>query len=220
MPKFSSRVADWMAVAAFVGAAVYAGTQFWQSRRDRTTPPNQWTPLQDPSGFLRGGITVSSSAARLQFVEVSDFECPFCKKSAPIVRAFVAKFAGQVQYTLETAPWHRNSFDASMFAACGNLQGRFWELPEALFEHQHALDAFMDSLKTGKATVDGVDLPALRNCLDDPAVASAVAADTLAVAKLRVRGTPTFVVGGSLYGGVLSAEALDSIAKANGLVAR
>jgi protein-disulfide isomerase len=78
----------------------------------------------------RGPLT-----APISLVEFSDFECPYCAMTAPIVKQLLAAYPAQVRFAFKhyPLPMHKESplaHEASLAAAD---QGKFWEMHDALF---------------------------------------------------------------------------------------
>lgn len=150
----------------------------------------------------RGRIRGSESAP-IWLVEVSDFQCPYCKQwheesFATIDREFVQ--TGKVRLAYLNYPLtsiHRNARAAAEAAMCGSVQGKFWELHESLFITQpkwagleNPMSVF-DSLAIGA----GADPAAWRKCMDSHATAPIIDADRDRSSRAGVGSTPTFFVG-------------------------
>jgi protein-disulfide isomerase len=95
---------------------------------------------------------------------------------------------------------HPDACLAAAAAECAGRLGRFWEYHDMLFEHQKALDR--DSLFRYARDV-GLDIPAFRTCLDDPATMDAIAADVAAGTRLGIESTPTIFINGRRVQGAL-----------------
>src|SRR5262249_14285211 len=96
---------------------------------------------------------------------------------------------------------HPDACLAAAAAECAGRLGRFWEYHDMLFEHQKALDR--DSLFRYAREV-GLDIPAFRACLDDPATMDGIAADGGAVVRLGGESTPTIFTTGRRVQGALA----------------
>jgi len=76
-------------------------------------------------------------------VEYGDFECPYCGQAEPIVRELLSDF-GDVRYVFRHLPLndvHPHAQLAAEGAEAADRQGKFWEMHDALMEHQGALNA-------------------------------------------------------------------------------
>jgi NhaA family Na+:H+ antiporter len=149
--------------------------------------------------------------AVLTIVEFSDFECPACGhafadlrdliRTRPDVKLVFRHFPldsrcnPRVQHQL-----HPDACLAAAAAECAGQLGRFWEYHDLLFEHQKALDR--DNLFRYAREL-GLDIPAFRACLDDPATMDRIATDVEAGSRLGVESTPTIFINGRRIAGAL-----------------
>jgi protein-disulfide isomerase len=166
-------------------------------------------------GGMAGGLTdsVSTAADRgrirgaetapIWLVEVSDFQCPYCKRwheeaFATIDREYVQ--TGKVRLAYLNFPLssiHPNARAAAEAAMCASVQGKFWPLHDALFRAQerwagleNPMAAF-DSL----ALAAGVAAGPWRSCMTSHATAPLIDADRDRSATAGVKSTPTFFIG-------------------------
>src|SRR5471030_2964104 len=101
-------------------------------------------PLTDAAD--RGRIAGKESA-KLWFVMVSDFQCPFCKAWHDstfriIEREYVA--TGKIRMAFINFPLHNNSLPASLTAMCAAAQGKFWGTHDRIFDKQDAWKTLKD----------------------------------------------------------------------------
>jgi protein-disulfide isomerase len=161
--------------------------------------PTDGAPARGPHG---ASVTV---------VEFSDYECPFCRKVEPTLRALEAAHPGQVRVVYRNLPLpiHSQSRLAAKAALAADDQGRFWEMHDALFAHQGAVDpATVDALAAGL----GLDMARFERDLAGPATEARVAADETDAAALQVTGTPTLFVNGLRVTGAQPLAAFESAA--------
>jgi protein-disulfide isomerase len=80
--------------------------------------------------------------APVTLVEYGDFECPNCKQAAPVCDLMLKRFAGRVRLVYRHFPLeevHPHALLAAEAAEAAAAQGKFWEMHDALFAHQHDL---------------------------------------------------------------------------------
>jgi protein-disulfide isomerase len=146
-----------------------------------------------------------ASTAPLWVVEVSDFQCPFCKTwHDSVYRAFRREFvtSGTVRFAYINYPLpnHANAMPAAEAAMCAGVQGKFWEMHDGLFERQHEwahvpnASPVFDSI----ARAQGVEVAAMRQCISSGAVRALIRADVDRAQETGVQGTPSFLVGGDV----------------------
>jgi hypothetical protein len=135
--------------------------------------------------------------APVTIVEFSDFQCPYCGAAAPELARLLREFEGQVKLVFKYFPLsaHERALPAARAAEAAARQGKFWEMHDMLFEHQHDLE---DADLLRYAGVVGLDVERFKADLDGSDVKDAVEADRKEGEKLNVQGTPTIYVNGRL----------------------
>jgi protein-disulfide isomerase len=155
------------------------------------------------SSFADRARIRGAETAKVWLVEVSDFQCPFCKQwhdetFAKIDQEYVK--TGKVRLAYLNFPLsriHKNAQAAAEAAMCAGVQGKFWELHESLFQTQpkwadlKAPLAVFDSL----ARAAKVDPKGWNNCMTTHATAKLIQADRDRSTQAGVESTPTFFVG-------------------------
>ena len=140
-------------------------------------------------GALMGTVTV---------VEFSDFECPFCGAAAPVVDRLLRQFDGKVKLIFKSYPldMHPRAMPAARAAAAANKQGKFWEMYDLLFSHQHDLE---DEDIDHYAEQIHLDMARFHADIASPELQARVDADKAEGRRLGVSGTPTFFVNGRQF---------------------
>ena len=147
-------------------------------------------------------------------VEFFDFQCSYCKRDFPMIRDVVAK-DGNVKLVMKDWP----IFGPVSAYAAQAVQGAAF-----LGDYETALDALM-SAKT-RLSYEAVEEILSDAGLDFEAIAASVSKNEVAIGQLLDRnyrqaeafqfnGTPSFVIGRTIYAGVLDRPLLrEAIAKA------
>ncbi len=138
-------------------------------------------------------------------IEYADFECPFCA-------ALSARLA---QRELRTVLRHfpvRSSHPRAWAAACAaeaaGLQGRFWDMHDALFADQGRLE---DPHLWARARQLCLDLERFDADRRAPAVAARVRRDFESGMRAGVVSTPALFAGAVTYKGQIDDESLDAL---------
>jgi protein-disulfide isomerase len=142
-----------------------------------------------------------NEAAKVILTEFSDFQCPACAVYNPIIKRVVEEFGDRILFSYRHFPLkeiHRNAEIAAKAAEAAGLQGKFWEMHDALFENQ---PLWSDSSNARSmfliyAQTIGLDAAKFKRDLDSKEVAEKVSSDYRAGFALEVYGTPTFFVNG------------------------
>ncbi len=150
-----------------------------------------------------------SPNAPITVYEMSDFQCPFCRRHAietfpTLERDYIR--TGKVRWVFVNYPLtsiHANAVAAAAFAMCAARQNKFWPAHDILFLHQETwgplqnpapfLLTLADSLKLAK--------PAIASCLEKNETVAQIKADAEGASKSGAQSTPTFYVEGGLIVG-------------------
>lgn len=146
--------------------------------------------------------TEGPAMAPVSLVEFSDFECPFCAETAPVIHQLLAAYPTQVRFAFKHYPllMHKESPLAHEAALAAGDQGKFWEIHDLLFSTQDKLTR--DDL-IAKATQLNLDVPRFTKDLDSHRFKSAVDADRQEGNRLGVGGTPFFFINGHAIAGAV-----------------
>lgn len=157
---------------------------------------------------IAGEPSKGPAAAPVTIVEFSDFECPFCSRVLPTLDQVVESYGDRVRIVFKQFPLHRlhpHAQKAAEASLCAHEQGKFWELHDAMFADQAALD--VDGLRA-KAEATDLDVDAFSECLDAGRYADAVEEDLRQGTIAGVSGTPALFVNGRILSGAVPYETL------------
>ena len=152
-----------------------------------------------PRAFaLQGRPSRGAPEAPIVVVELADFECPYCRRTSPLLHDLVARSGGMVRQVFLHFPLksHPHAEGAARIAEAALRQGRFWDLHDLLVVAPPELD--QETLLRRGAMV-GCDAARLAEDAADPQVAAQVRADRAQGEAAGVRRTPTFFINGRLY---------------------
>jgi protein-disulfide isomerase len=162
--------------------------------RGRTGPdPSKVYDLPVGDSAIRG-----PEDAPVTIVEFSDYQCPFCARSEPIIKDVQKEYPDKVRFVYKHLPLvsiHSNAMGASQAAIAAGKQGKFWEMHDLLFANQRSLQS--DKLKEYAQQL-GLDVAKFEADMNSAEVKSAVQDDMNLSRKVGVRGTPTIFVNGKL----------------------
>jgi protein-disulfide isomerase len=148
--------------------------------------------------------------APVVLVEFSDFECPFCREEAKMLREnLLATYPKEVRlyyldYPLESLhPWAKA---AAMMGRCIFHQNAtaFWDYHDWIFQHQEEINP--ENLKDKVlefAKGKGIDAAQLSKCIDSRATEEEVDKTKAEGKSLDVSSTPTLFVNGRRMVGTL-----------------
>jgi protein-disulfide isomerase len=152
----------------------------------------------------------------------SDYQCFQCKKMHVYLRKLIAgqpqkirvihrhyPMDHEVNYIVKE-PFHIGSGKMALIAIYAVAKGKFWEMNDLLFEiggRQRQIDLNRVAEKTGLETAD------LILALKAPVIRNKLSRDVWQGMKLRILGTPSFVINGKIYAGNIPADVLQKYLK-------
>jgi len=148
------------------------------------------------------------ATAAATLVQYGDYECPYTRQSTTIVRAIQQQLGDQLRFVFRNFPLteiHPHALHAALAAEAAAAQGKFWQMHDYIFHHQHTLeDADLEQF----AEAVGLDMQQYaRDMAERPSI-SRIEEDLQSGIRSGVRGTPTFFLNGVLYPGSWEQEAL------------
>ena len=174
----------------------------------------QWrvkTFLEPPRFAVSAGDapSVGSADVGVTLVVFSDFQCPFCRAIAPVLRRLEREFQPHVRLVFKNfpLPGHAAAPKAAEAALCAGEQQRFWEMHDLLFENQSRLDA---PDLANYARIIGMDVSSFEKCLAHGTYAAAVRRDLNDGGSYGVSATPTMFLNGRLLIGAMPFESLSA----------
>ncbi len=163
--------------------------------------------------------------ALVTIVEVSDFQCPFCKRVVPTVETLHKDYGDKIRvvWMNNPLPFHKDAGPAAQLALEAHEQGgdkKFWAAHDMLFENQQSLSRADLEKYAGSL---GLDVGKVKKALDGKTHQSKIQQDQQLAQKLGARGTPAFFINGRKLMGAQPLEKFkevidDEIVRANKLV--
>jgi protein-disulfide isomerase/uncharacterized membrane protein len=189
-----------------VGGLVTAYPRYWVQEYDAMVGPQGL-----PVGVDENGLAwIGANNPVITIVEFSDYQCPYCPQRHRDARALVKKYPTKVRLAHRHYPldqhchprvrrrFHDQACRLATLTICAGRQNKGWQANDLLYSwprRQPPPDAetFAEKLE--------LDLEKLKECIQDPSVMDQIRKDIQAGIKLRIRGTPTFVVDGKKFVG-------------------
>ena len=159
-----------------------------------------------------------SPTAPVTVYEMSDFQCPFCRRHATetypaLEREYVNP--GKVRWVFVNfpLPMHPNATPAAEVAMCGAQQGKFWPIHDLLFKHQEVWAPLKEPAEFMLSLADsvGADRAQLTSCVEGKQTRQLVETDAMGAARAGATSTPTFYIEGGLLVGAYPIEVFRQI---------
>ncbi len=136
------------------------------------------------------------TAALVNVIMFSDFQCPACSATHPILKNVLAEYGDKVRFTVRNFPLttiHENAFQSALAAGAANAQGKFFEYIDVLYRSQNALDK---ASLTKYAADLGLNVKQFEIDLASEKTAAGIRKDVADGKGYGITGTPTIFVNG------------------------
>jgi protein-disulfide isomerase len=183
--------AFWAVIAVVI--VIFGGILLFKSSNANTPSSSSAKPTHHVEGKGTTGVVL---------VEYGDYQCPFCGQYYPLVKEVEQKYNDQITFQFRNLPLiqlHQNAFAAARAAEAADMQGKFWEMHDMLYENQNAWSANPKSLTVfeGYAQRLGLNVTQFRKDFGSSAVNDRINADIIEFDKTKQeKGTPTFFLDG------------------------
>lgn len=143
-----------------------------------------------------GAPSRGNAAAPVTVVMFSDFQCPACSATHPVLQKVMAEYGDKIHFVVRDFPLttlHPNAFRAALAAYAANAQGKFFEYTDLLYKNQSALD---DASLSKYAASLGLNVKRFELDLSSENAAAAVKRDMADGEAYGITGTPTIFING------------------------
>ncbi|MCA9369066.1 thioredoxin domain-containing protein [Candidatus Woesebacteria bacterium] len=161
-------------------------------------------PVAEGTLVPEGANVKGATESAVTIVEFSDFQCPACKATQPLVDGVMAQYGEDVTLVFRNYPLisiHRNAQAAAVFAEAAAEQDAFWEVHDKLFEMQSEWEGITSADELRATFVRyaqelGLDTAKLEEDMENSAVVARVQRDISDGNAANINATPTFYVNG------------------------
>ncbi len=196
------------ALALALGALLPAGGELGAQQQSSTAPATR---------------AKGSPTAPVTVYEMSDFQCPFCKRFAletfrVIEREYITP--GKVRWVFVNFPLtsiHANAVAAAGTALCAARQGSFWPMHDLLYTYQETWAPLKEPGPFFLSLADsaGISRARLLECVRSPGTEAEIRQEAEGAERAGASSTPTFYIEGGLLTGAhplpVFRQVLDSI---------
>jgi len=162
----------------------------------------------DIRGIRLEGLTpLGNKDAKVTIVEYSDFQCPFCAMTSPVLIKVVEKMKDKVRLYFKQFPikGHPRALPAARACVASDSFGKFWSFCPKLFEHREDLS---DEKILQLAVESGMDKDAFIKKMKADETLARIADEKMEGLKNRVQGTPAIFINGKEFLAQPTAELL------------
>jgi protein-disulfide isomerase len=154
------------------------------------------------------------ATAAVTLVQYGDYECPYTRQSTTVVRALQQQLGDQLRFVFRNFPLteiHPHALNAALAAEAAASEGKFWEMHDYIFHHQHTLE---DSDLVQFAAALGLDMQQYARDMAEQRALARIEEDVESGERSGVQGTPTFFINGVVYRGSWRQDALHAALQA------
>ena len=192
-------------------------------------PPENSDPIENIDQQWSKG----NPKGKVQIIEYSDFQCPFCKQGNDTIEAIYKKYEKDIYVTFVHFPissLHPYALSAAKAAEAAGYQGKFWEMHDLLFANQNNLKpADLDTY----AKKLGLDMDKFNKYMSNTNIADKITKGIKSVegkefdqltldeklnvipdGKAQINGTPAFLINGKLVVGAYPFEKFEKFIQA------
>lgn len=137
--------------------------------------------------------------APIQIMIFSDYSCPHCRESMPVVYSLAEKYPDDIRLTIRDYPALRaQSINLALAAHCAGEQNKFWNMNDELFAQQDNLinvdEANIDNSLKEIAKKLNLNTTTFNGCLDEKKYLYRLNDDFADAEFLGIEGTPTWFI--------------------------
>lgn len=160
------------------------------------------------------GVAYGPADAPVTVREFADYQCPACGSFAGTAERIREEWAdtGKVRFIFFDfpLPMHEHARTAAIAARCAGRQDAYWPFHQQLFDNQEAWSSRSDPTSTflDYAVASGIRVEPVERCLEQRATESVVAQNAEIAREIKLRSTPTVLVGDRVFSGVTGYQTL------------
>ena len=151
---------------------------------------------------------IGPASAPLTIVEYGDYECPDCLNAVPVMEEVRQSLGDRLRFVFRHFPQssiHPHASAAAQAAEAAAEQGKFWEMHQALFQHQKELaDVDLSHL----ALTLGLEIYKFETSWNQEKHRLRIRTDFESGLRSGVKGTPTLFMNGRRYDGPVNAKSI------------
>ncbi len=185
---------------AFINAIKEASENYQKQAATKALEDQFKNPVDIP---VKGRVTFGNTEAKVNIVEYSDFQCPYCAKASEQMKGLIEKYEGKVNLVYKHFPLSFHPFAkpaAEYFEAIALVDHeKARNFHDAIFNNFSDYGRLKDEREIKKSLKNlvkkvGADMQTVESNMKE--AVETVKEDMAEAEKLQVRGTPSFFING------------------------
>lgn len=162
--------------------------------------------LVQPDSEKSGGVNdhvFGKADSKVVLIEYGDFQCPGCGAAYPKLKAVTEKYKDQIAFVFRNFPLttiHPNARAAAAAAEAADMQGKYWEMHDLLYENQSQWSSLNPDQRAdffnGYAEKLGLELNTFKTDFSSGSVSKKINYDIAVGKKAKVSATPSIFLNG------------------------
>jgi protein-disulfide isomerase len=158
-------------------------------------------------------FVVGPATAKHSVVEFFDYNCAHCHNTFPVVRKYYEAHKNDTRFAFVELPiFGKDSQNAARMALAARRQGadKYVAFHFAMMSETSGVDT---NVATADAEKAGLDLNRLMADLKDPAIDKEMADAHALAERVKLTGTPLFIVDGKVHSGEITKDEIEQLSK-------
>jgi protein-disulfide isomerase len=192
-----------LAVIAVLLIGVFVAT----NHKKASAPSSSGTLTSHIEGKGSSGVTLT---------EYGDYQCPACGQYYPLVKQVQQTYQDQIFFQFRNFPLfqiHPNAMAGARAAEAADLQGKYWQMHDLLYENQQVWSTSSNPLNDfdGYAKQLSLDVTKFDADFKSNLVNGRIQADLRKGQELKIDSTPTFFIDGKKISNPTSVDAFNKV---------
>lgn len=181
-----------------------SGKYFILGRRG-TLKTDPGKSLLDAIG-MSSAVTRGNKAAKVQIVELSDFQCPTCKRAHDVMETIIPPNLNKLAYSrLDLSIFEHHDWSLQAALAARAIQKvapqHYWKFVDHIFDNQEVINkAIVDTAVRDFVDDNGIDWKKFEPVYRSTSERNALLSQIAAAYDNGIFATPTFIVNGQIIG--------------------
>ncbi|MDO8620876.1 MAG: thioredoxin domain-containing protein [Candidatus Levybacteria bacterium] len=188
------KVAIWVGVIVIITASIWGLIALVNS-------PAPTSSISNLPPVSKDDIATGPKDAKVTLVEYADFQCPACAAYHPLVKQLLSDFPKDIYFVYRFFPLtsiHQNALLSSQAGFAANLQGKFWQMHDMIYENQKSWATQGNAMEifTSYATKINLDVEKFKKDINSDETKKFVNDELNQGISIGVNSTPTFFING------------------------